>query len=308
VSVGRFVFALINPIVRKELRQRMRSGRSVLAISMYLAVIGAVAFIFMYVNVRGQTLLLQPTRTAELFVFLSYLQLALISFVAPGIAAGVISGERERQTLPVLLTTPLSPLGVVFAKWLSSISFLLLLIIMTLPLYSIVFLFGGVVPSQVFGVFLLQVITLGAIAGASVFWSTFIRRTNWSTVLSYATVGLMFFGWGVVGFFVDNIATHSQNSALWERMGTVVYAIDPIFMQASLEMRLGFLTPTFHNPLVSTVFDTAAAHGLAGGLAWILFCTVYVLGTAVLILLCAVRLRPGSLGALARRFRRWLSR
>lgn len=301
-------WVLHNPLLHKELRQRMRSGRTVLGLSMYLLIIGAVAFVFMYLNVQGQTLLLQPARTAELFTFLSYLQLALISFVTPGVAAGVISGERERQTLSVLLTTPLLPASVIFTKWVTSISFLSLLMIMTLPLYSIVFLFGGVAPSQVLAVFILQLITLGAIAGASIFWSTFIQRTGWSTVLSYATVGGIFLGAGVAGYLFDSLSTHMPDQGLWSMLSGICYTINPIYMQAALESSRGFFTPTFHNSLVESVFQTVKTHNLTSSGSWMFFMSVYVGGCLVLLGLCSWHLRPGTFAAAVRRFGRWVVR
>jgi len=297
-----------NPLLRKELRQRMRSGRTVLGLSMYLLIIGAVAFVFMYLNVQGQTLLLQPTRTAQLFTFLSYLQLALISFVTPGVAASVISGERERQTLIVLLTTPLMPASVIFTKWVTSISFLSLLIIMTLPLYSIVFLFGGVVPSQVIAVFLLQFMTLGAIAGVSIFWSTWVQRTGWSTVLSYATVGLMFMGAAVAGYLFDSVAVHNPEQAFWSTLSGVSYAINPIYMQAALETSRGIITPVFHNSIVASVFQTVEDHHLAATGSWVLFMSVYIGGSFLLLILCSWRLRAGSFTTARKRLMRWMMR
>lgn len=299
---------LFNPLLRKELRQRMRSGRTAAALFLYLLVIGLVAFVFMYVNVQGQTLLLQPARTAELFAFLSYLQLAMISFVTPGIAAGVISGERERQTLSVLLTTPLSPGSVIFAKWLTSISFLTLLIIMTLPLYSIVFLFGGVVPLQVFAVFGMQFLTLGATASVSIFWSTMLRRSGWSTVFSYATVGVVFVGFGVAGYLFDTLAAHAPDVPVWTDLGSLSYVLNPIFMQASLETSFGLFSATSANPMFSMVAQVVETHALASVRAWVLFVGMYVLGSTFLLFLCGMRLRPGTFSALRRRAVRWMSR
>lgn len=304
----RLVWWMDNPLLRKELRQRMRSGRTVLVLSLYLFIIGAVAFVFMYVNVQGQTLLLQPTRTADLFTFLSYLQLAMISFVTPGIASGVISGERERQTLTVLLTTPLSPAAIIFTKFVTSISFLLLLIVMTLPLYSIVFLFGGVVPSQVLAVFGLQILTLGAIASISIFWSTWLRRTGWSTVFSYATVAALFLGLAVAGYLFDNIANHSPDQAFWGLVSGICYSLNPIYMQAGLEASLGFTSPVFHQSIVSSVYSVVQAHDLSSTASWLSFLYLYLGGSALLLVSCIWRLRPGTFGVLRKRLLRWLAR
>lgn len=307
-SSGVFLQTFGNPLIRKELRQRMRSERSILALSMYLLVMGAIAFVFMYLNVQGQTLLLQPTRTAELFTFLSYLQLAMISFVTPGIAAGVISGERERQTLTVLLTTPLSPLTIIVSKWLASISYLSLLIVMTLPLYSIVFLFGGVVPSQVIAVFWLQLVTLGAIATISVFWSTFIQRTGWATVLSYGTVAVIYILLGIAGYLIDGVAAHNPDASAWTDAATLCYALNPLFMLASIVERFGLITPVYHNTLAASLFSSVDAHHLASSASWFLFLTVYLAGSVVLLGACAWRLRPGVFSVILRRLLSWVAR
>ncbi len=296
-----------NPLLRKELRQRMRSGRTILALSLYLLSIGVVAFVYMYVNVQGQTLILQPARTAELFTFLSYLQLALVSFVTPGIASGVISGERERQTLSVLLTTPLSPVTIIFTKFISSISFLLLLIVMTLPLYSIVFLFGGVQPSQVMAVFGMQVITLGAIAGISIFFSTLLRRTGWSTVFSYATVALLFLGLAVFGYLFDSIGLHNPEESLWQRLAGICFALDPIYVQAGIESSLGLLSPVINQSLVASVFSVVSAHSLMKPAAWLFFFMIYIASGVLLLLVSAWRLRPGGFTALRKRIVRWIA-
>ena len=190
----------------------------------------------------------------------------------------------------------------------TSISFLVLLILMTLPLYSIVFLFGGVVPSQVLAVFGLQFITLGAIASVSIFWSTFVQRTGWSTVLSYATVATVFIGCSVVGYLFDTVAAHSPDQTIWVDLGTAAYTINPIYMQASLETSLGFITPSFHNSIAASVFNTVQVHNLMSTPSWLIYATVYVGGSFVLLFLSAWHLRPGTFAAVRKRIVRWFLR
>lgn len=118
-------------------------------------------------------------------MMLSVLQLALILFITPGLTAGVISSERERQTLNIMLTTAQSSTSIIVSKLISSISFLLLLIMASLPLYCIVFLFGGISPGQVlttFGFYTFTMITFGSLG---VLFSTLIRKTIVSMVTTY---------------------------------------------------------------------------------------------------------------------------
>lgn len=120
-----------------------------------------------------------------LFMMLSFVQMALISFVAPGLTAGVISGERERQTLNILLTTQQSSTSIIIGKLVSSLAFLMLIVLATLPLYSLVFLFGGISPQQLLQTFGLFVVTMFILGSMGVFFSTLIRKTMIAMITTY---------------------------------------------------------------------------------------------------------------------------
>ncbi len=190
----------INPVLAKELKDRVRTWRSPLLITVYLGVLSLVGGFFYYTQTRfsfGGTNTLRLG--IEIFGLLALLELLLIAFLTPGMTAGIISGERERQTLPLLLVTRVSPFAVTWGKLLSAISYILLLIISSLPLFSIVFLFGGVSLLDLLkaaGVLLATTIILGSIG---IFFSAAFKRTPVAIVGAYMTTfflmaGTLFFG------------------------------------------------------------------------------------------------------------------
>ena len=109
-------------------------------------------FIFATMTMSG-TSYFRPSESFILFALLAFIQLGLVLFITPGLTAGAISSEREKQTLPILLTTSQSSFQIISGKLLSSIAFLLLLIVAGLPVYSLVFLFGGISPLDFVKVF-----------------------------------------------------------------------------------------------------------------------------------------------------------
>ena len=113
---------LTNPLLQKEFRQRMRTKRAPFVITGYLLFMVALTFGLLYESLQGQTIISLTVRSEQIFVALSWLQMAIAAFLTPAFAAGSVSGERERRTLPVLMTTPLTPLGVIVGKILSSSS------------------------------------------------------------------------------------------------------------------------------------------------------------------------------------------
>ncbi len=193
-----------NAVLAKELRSRVRTWRSPFLISIYLGILGGVAFAYYYLLTNQPYGGMGPEVGLTIYTFLAIFQLLLIVFVTPGMTAGVISNERERQTFDLLLCTRLSATSIVLGKLASAMSYLFLLILTSIPLFSIVFLFGGVSPKELaltFAVYVMTAITLGAIG---IFCSAIIRKTQIGTVLTYAMAFFLIVGTLLIGVFWDS--------------------------------------------------------------------------------------------------------
>ncbi|RNF40749.1 ABC transporter permease [Planococcus salinus] len=191
---------LANPVLVKELKLRFRNIKSFSGILFYLVAMSVFVFgfIFLTTSLTGSGFF-RPTESFLLFSMMSYIQLGLILFITPGLTAGTISSEREKQTLNILLTTSQTSFQIIFGKMTSSVAFLLLMIVAGLPIYSLVFLYGGVSPGQIAVIFMFYLLTLLAIGSIGVLFSTLIRRTIVSMITTYGT---MIFLTVVTGFFL----------------------------------------------------------------------------------------------------------
>jgi ABC-type transport system involved in multi-copper enzyme maturation permease subunit len=176
-----------NPLIMKDGMSRMRSWRAPVVLTLYLGLLGAFGYtIFVILTV------ISPQNQAgsaqiggDVFNALAFIQLSLVSLFAPALAAGAISGERERQTFDVLLVSRLSAAEIVWGKLIGSVAFMLLLILSALPLFAAVFLFGGIDIEQFVITQLLTVSTAVSIGAVSLFLSSVFRRTLPSTVVAY---------------------------------------------------------------------------------------------------------------------------
>jgi len=183
----RLVALLDNPLIIKDAVSRMRSWRAPVILTIYLGLLGA----FGYASFVTATVLQTSQRAgsaqigASVFGALAFIQLSLVSLFAPALAAGAISGERERQTFDVLLVSRMTAVGIVWGKLIASVAFMLLLILSALPLFAAVFLFGGIDFEQFIVTQLLTVTTAVAIGAVSLFLSAVFRRTLPSTVVAY---------------------------------------------------------------------------------------------------------------------------
>jgi ABC-type transport system involved in multi-copper enzyme maturation permease subunit len=206
-----------NPIVVKEGVSRMRTWRAPVVATLYVSLIGAVGFAWLNLGEAGNQFNdgrpIAAVVGSQAFAAMAFFQLGLVCLFAPALAAGAISGERERQTLDVLLVSRVSAFGIVWGKLLASMAYILLLILTALPLFSAVFLFGGIdlqqfVYSQV--VTIATALCLGAMA---VFFSALFQRSLAATVASYASAFVLTFGTAIVSFIVSTSQTFSRATA-----------------------------------------------------------------------------------------------
>lgn len=204
---------LINPVLDKEFRLRMRTPRSAYSLLAYVLVMGLLAMGIIYVATATGSYRMgrvDPNISRIIFYALSMAQLVLIAFMTPALTAGVISGEREKQTLNMLLTTQQSSATIILSKLVSSLSFMTLIIVATLPVYSIVFLYGGVSPKQLILVFLFYLFVMLLLGSIGVFFSTLFKRTMISVIMTYGVGLVIFLVTGLAYLFAIGIVQSSQ--------------------------------------------------------------------------------------------------
>ena len=97
-------------------------------------------------------------------LILHWLGLAVF-FGMPLLTCGCIITERERNTLPVLLTTQISPRSLVLQKLAARLFVMLTLVMVSLPLMALAYSMGGVTGEQIF-VGLVVLSTLSVLTGS----------------------------------------------------------------------------------------------------------------------------------------------
>jgi hypothetical protein len=123
-----------------------------------------------------------------IFTLLSIFQIILICFIAPGFTAGQISLEREKQTLDLLVSTPMRPGAIVVGKLLAALAFVVLMIVAAVPITAIVLMYGGASVDDIIRQQLVLLATAVALGAIGLFFSALLKRTQAATVLSYITM------------------------------------------------------------------------------------------------------------------------
>lgn len=197
----------VNPVIVKELRGRMRGPRAAIVMTIYLVVLSGVALLF-YWAMRATTGYgsSQSSQVGKfLFGVLVVFQLIMVSLLTPAFTAGSITSEREQRTFDLLMTTLLRARSIIFGKLGSALSYVVLLIIAIAPLESLAFMFGGVSPEEIV---LSQVVMLMAavlFASVGIFWSSVLKSSVASNVLTYGTILFQLIGIPVLYLIITSI-------------------------------------------------------------------------------------------------------
>ena len=200
----------ISAVGTRELRGRMRGKRAFVVLALYLLLLAVVSY-GIYAVLRQQAIVqarwgdsggfaLSAQIGHVLFSGLLTLETLLVIILAPAFTAGAISLEREKQTLELLVVTPLSSLGLVVAKLFSALTWIFLLILAGLPLMAIVFVFGGVAPDDLARALVFLLCVAFGMGAVGLFISALLKRTQAATVLTFLLVIVL--GLGTLGVYV----------------------------------------------------------------------------------------------------------
>lgn len=216
-SLARF-WSGISAVSIKELRGRMRGRRAFVVLTIYLLLLGLFAFgIYVYLKQQAATTIntsspdfggipfpgfqtlsngtaLSAGIGHGIFGGLLFLETLLVLVLAPAFTTGAISLEREKQTLDLLVTTPLSTLGMVVGKLFSALIYVFLLIIASIPLASLVFVFGAVGPEDLLRAYAFLFALAFGMGAVGLFISALVRRTQTATVITFVVVLVLSIG------------------------------------------------------------------------------------------------------------------
>lgn len=194
----------INPVYGKEVKLRVRSLKFAMTILFFnlgliaIAILGFEVFFNVNMNYR-----INYSGATQVYFIIICLEAAMVAFLVPVFTAGSIAGEREKQTLEILLTTVLKPRQIVIGKLMSSISMVVLLVFSSLPVISIVFTIGGINITDLIQFVLLIIIMSLFIGSMGIFASALVKRAVPATVLSFVLVGTVC-GLTAIGVLVAN--------------------------------------------------------------------------------------------------------
>jgi ABC-type transport system involved in multi-copper enzyme maturation permease subunit len=291
-----------NPVMLKELRERMRGARAFVVITIYLGLMAGFAvllYLIQRADIQDQGTALTGQLGRDLFAGVVGIEFLLIVFIAPAFTAGAVTAERERKTYDLLQITLLPMPSFIVGKLESALSYVFLLLLAAIPLQSIAFLFGGVSETELILAFIILAVTAVTLGAVGMFFSTLVDRTLTASVRAYTVAFIVVVGVPLVFNFLINIF----NNAV---VGTGSRVTSSPTLEAALIYLGGLLTSL--NPIATAITTrellvdrqtmafwdaTLSSDGSSIPLVspWITLVIIYLIVSTVLILLAVRRLR-----------------
>lgn len=241
---------LLNPIFESSARRRMRTVKTPVILTLYLAVM-LIFSLCMLTDFMGQGLRIYAFRkSTEWTIWATALQFFLIILVAPALSAGSIAGERERQTFDLLLVTGVGARKIVVGKLLEHFAFLLMLIIGSFPIMILANMTGGMPVSDVLMILLFLVVIAFAALSVGMVASVLFKRSLSAIITTYLAIFAIGIGtWG--------LAKHGPFAAAYDYK-----MLEELANASSVEILAALPKTIFLNPAVMLVMLLAGETGI----------------------------------------------
>ncbi len=289
----------MNPVWKKELMLGSRTIRFPIALMCYGACMAAIALLMVFIAM-GDSSVIDFSSMTNIFLVLAFVQLGLILLIIPVLTAGSIAGERERQTLDLLLTAPVSSFSVILGKLLSSMCNVVLFIFTSLPSMALAFLYGGIQWRYLL-VFLLMIFVTAFFCGAVSIWCAAQYKKTILSIIVSLLWEFVFFAGTIFAVF----GIYSWRFIQWNRAVNAGTIASTTSVQIGWVPALLFLNPAvgFADAMESTYTNNSlmyqilnegrlgtAAKGLVGlSTHWFLVSIVVTAVLGVFFLLLAAR-------------------
>ena len=188
-----------NPVLRRELIERVQGAKVVVMLTVWLGLLIGILVLAYQGSVAinngfGLDVASIGRVGRQIFEWVLFGMLILMLFLVPGLTAGTITGERERQTLVPLQMTLMRPRDIIVGKLAAALAFLGLLIVAASPLLAVSFLVGGVSIFDMVRGLLMLAFTGVVLGSVCVAMSARLRRTSAATVACYGMTFLFSIG------------------------------------------------------------------------------------------------------------------
>lgn len=237
-----------------------------------------------------------------LYPVLAVTQLVILGVIVPVRTASAISGEKERQTFDIMMTTGMTPFSVIMGKVMTAILQSMLFVIASMPVMALSFVIGGMSWSYLFWFFAIALLISFFSASIGILCSSLCKRSVSAVIMSYGFY-LIFFLATLLPYILYEIFTVNvryANSIMQNGYSYGENAFLPLLLNPAVYLAEFFAELMLGESIVNTISDLTGMvktrgpiNLVATGHRWMIVSTILFLAVSFLFLkLAAMRINP----------------
>ncbi len=177
----------MNPLVKKDVKVQSRSMRMSWGLFAYEAIM-ALVFFFAMMMIKQQSYWSEAniySQIVMLYPVLAVTQIIIIGVTVPISTSSSISGEKERQTFDIMMTTSMTPFSIVWGKVMTAIIQNMFYVAAGMPVMALAFVIGGLSPVYLLWFLLIALLAAFFAASIGVLCSSSCKKSISATIMSY---------------------------------------------------------------------------------------------------------------------------
>ena len=201
----------LNPIVKKDVRVQSRSMKICFGVFAYELILALVFFFAMHL-IRQENMYSSDniySSLVALYPALAVTQFIVLGVIVPVRTASSISGERERQTFDIMMTTGMTPFSVVTGKVMTAITQSMLFVAASLPIMALSFVVGGMSWSYLFWFFAVALLICLFSASIGILCSSLCKKSVSAVILSYGFYLIFFIATALPPIFYSSYSVNA---------------------------------------------------------------------------------------------------
>lgn len=294
----------LNPIVKRDVRVQSRSMKICWGVFAYELILALVFFLAMFIIQQENMYSTNNIYSALVWLYpvLAVTQLVILGVIVPVRTASSISGEKERQTFDIMMTTGMTPFSVIMGKVMTAIVQSMLFVIASMPVMALSFVIGGMSWSYLFWFFAIALLISLFSASIGILCSSLCKRSVSAVIMSYCFY-LIFFLVTLLPYIFYEVFTvnmryagsvaqsgysYGENTFLFLLLNPAVY-----LSEFFAELMTGESVVNMICNLTGTVKTRGPINLVATGHRWMIVSTILFICVSFLFLwLAAKRINP----------------
>lgn len=297
----------LNPIIKRDVRVQSRSMKICWGVFAYELILALVFFLAMMIiqDENQYSVMNLYSYLVWLYPVLAVTQLVILALIVPVRTASAISGEKERQTFDIMMTTSMTPFSVIMGKVMTAIVQSMFFVIASMPIMALSFVIGGMSWSYLFWFLAVALLMSFFAASIGILCSSLCKRSVSAVIMSYGFYLIFFVATALPIMLAEYFSYSSYSYDMTYTSGGITYSYSENFYLFLLLNPFMYLVEFFCRimtgdslmngiPLTSGIFQTSGPINLvAAGNRWLIVSTILFLAVSFLFLrLAAKRINP----------------